>query len=270
MLAFRTVRAAADGPLMTEGRNEIELPYMDMGCGANGTPTSDEVPLWQMVYGDCAASVTYYTGGRSVRNFTWSYGGVQALEWQWPQPDGTAIENYVASTQQRVVAHVLGKRLLRFDRLSASLRASHWDNATLVWNNASLGKCLAADVQVLSAVGYLAATDLAPDGLVLLVRDSPEFIADSVREIALNDRIVFRGSPGSLVVAHGGERWIIQNRAAEPVSARLFLAGPLAPGAALSGSLVPSAREVRARVEAQDSGSVLSVDIPAQECAVLK
>lgn len=270
MLAFKTIRDAADGPLMTEGRNEIALAYMDMGCGANGTPASDQVPLWQMVYGDCAANVTYYVGGRSVRNFTWSMGGVQVSQWQWPEPDGTCIYNHVTPTQQRVVSHVVGKRMRRFDRLAGPLRASHWDNASVIWNNGGLRVRMTSGIQVLSAVGHIEADDIAPDGLVMLVKDSPDFIADSVRRIALNGRVIFDCSSNSLVIAHGRGRWAVHNPGAEPVSARLVLSGVLAPATDLEGHLVRCAQPTRAPVETSDAGVAVSLEIPAEECAVLK
>ncbi|MBT3288501.1 MAG: hypothetical protein HN380_14235 [Victivallales bacterium] len=270
MLAFKTVRTAGGGPLMTEGRNEIELPYMDMGCGANGTPKSDQVPLWQMVYGDCAANVTYYVGGRSVRNFTWSMGGVQALQWEWPQPDGTRVFNHVTSTQQRVVSQVIGKRMRRYDRLAGPLRASHWDNASVIWNNGSIGKRMTADSQVLSAVGNTQVAAMAPDGLVMLVRDSPDFIADSVREIVLNDTTIFHCSTNSLIIARGQGKWVVSNPGKAPVSAKFILGEQLAPTANLSGRLVRSSKPMQVAVGRSDAGATFSLDLPAGECAVLK
>ena len=134
----------------------------------------------------------------------------------------------------------------------------------------SLGRRLTADAHVLSAVGHIRADGIAPDGLVMLVKDSPDFIADSVREIGLNDRVIFDCSSNSLVIAHARGKWVIHNRGKEPVAARLVLAGVLAPTAGLHGYLVRAARRTQAPVELTDAGAVVSLGIPAEECSVLR
>ena len=129
---------------------------------------------------------------------------------------------------------------------------------------------MTTDTQALSAVGHIEVTGIAPDGLVMLVTNSSDFIADSVQKITLNDRVIFECPSNSLIVARAGGKWVIHNPGEEQVPARLVLAGMLAPTADLNGHLVGCDQQTVATVVVGDSGTVVSLTIPAGECSVLR
>ncbi len=264
MLSFKTIREAITGPIMTEARNEIELAYIDMGTGGNGSPDEDEVPLWQMVYGDCVAITTYAQKDKRLRYYTWMLGGVNATRWDWPAPEGKFIPVYLGSAQQKVVSAFIPELMERFDRFD-SLRLSQWASGFVLWNKAESGA--PSDMKHETTLGTLEVSQISPGGIVIWTK-SGEFSVDSVRSVKLNGDSVFSSS-ASLSVTYSGHRWVIHNESKGPVEATIQLPATAFTDAALSGKFVTSAQAVTVQPKRAGDRTNLTVTIPAEECLIL-
>jgi hypothetical protein len=266
-LLFKSVREAVSGPVMTEGRNEIELPYMDMGTGANGTPDTDEIPLWELVYGDCAATTTYASPAKRQRYYTWLMGGVQNTNWDWPTFDGKIIETFVTANQQRVISSVVPELMIRFDRLGES-RLSQWQSGLVLWNKAKTG--VPVDVNQNTSLGKLAVRQLAPEGIVLWNKKG-DFSADGVQEISLNGKVVFRcKSSAPISVNRAGTRWVIHNENQQAIEATLQIPANRTNLAILSGKKIVAGEAIELTPTREGDFATIRVSIPAAEGLLLE
>jgi hypothetical protein len=266
MEAFKTIRQAVPGPIMTEGRNEIELPYMDMGTGANGDPELDEIPLWQMVYGDCAATTTFSIGDKRTRYYTWLIGGVQNMTWDWPEPAGKCIDIYLTAAQQKVVSYVIGQRMQRFDRIG-DCRVSQWASGVVVWNKAKSGKPV--EIERATTLGMLSITGLDAGGIAILTTDR-DFTADSVQSIQLNGKTLFSNQSSAPVsITRAGSRWVIHNETKQPAKVSFTLAADWADAAPLSGKIITAGQPTTIHPVRKEGTIVFAAEVPAEDCLVL-
>jgi len=274
--SFKQIRNGVTGPMMTEGRNEILLPYVDISYGTCGTlDIEDQIPMWEMVYGDCVATHPFNSMG-GHRNLSMMQGGIFGLPWEWPDVQGKNVEIFIESTQQKVLSNVIGERMLRFDRIG-KFRISHWQDGTFIWNrgkdaNSPVGPAkpdgAAEDVAVSAPMGSIQVRRLAPDGAVMLTT-AGDFSAESVGEVSLNEKTLFKSDSSSLLVAKAGGRWLIWNKTDAPVKAVIRVAGNLQPAGVLSGKAVVTGTAVNIFTQKNGSGSEFSVSLPASECLVM-
>lgn len=264
MLSFKTIREGFTGPLMTEARNEIELAYMDMGTGGNGQPDEDEVPLWQMVYGDCTAITTYAVKDKRLRYYTWMLGGVNATGWDWPVFSGTNIPIYLTAAQQKVVSAVIPELLERFDRLG-DCRLSQWRSGFVLWNKAKTGA--PSDVTHDTHLGLLEVTQLAPEGIVIW-NAKGEFSVDSAKEVKLDGATVFRATV-PLSVNRAGGRWVIHNESKAPVEGSVQVPATAIGLDPLNGKFVTNGEPVTITPKLDGDFVTLAIKLPAGEALVL-
>lgn len=264
--AFKTIREAVTGPLMTEARNEIELAYMDMGTGGNGSPEEDEVPLWELVYGDCAANTTYAVKDKRLRYYTWMLGGVQATTWDWPAFDGKRIPVFLTAAQQKAISPVVPERMERFDRLGEA-RLSQWPSGLVLWNKAKSGAPvdLASDTKL----GRLEVSQLSPGGLVIWNKNN-EFTVDSANEVRLGGKQVFHFEGAKpLSINRAGGRWVIHNENAEPVSGTIRAIAATEDPKSWDGKLALSGKAVTLTPKMENGWIALSVEIPPGDCLII-
>jgi len=264
MLSFKTIRDGFTGPLMTEARNEIELAYMDMGTGGNGQPEEDEVPLWQMVYGDCTAITTYAVKDKRLRYYTWMLGGVNATGWDWPAFSGTNIPIYLTAAQQKVISAVIPERLEQFDRLG-DCRLSQWKSGFVLWNKAKKGA--PSDIKHETRLGLLEVTQLAPEGIVIW-NAKGEFSIDSAQEVKLDGLTVFRAT-APLSVNRSGGRWVIHNEAKAPVEGTIQVPATAMGLEPLTGKFVTTGEPATITPKLEGDFVTLAVKVPAGEALVL-
>jgi hypothetical protein len=264
MLSFKTIREGFTGPLMTEARNEIELAYMDMGTGGNGQPDEDEVPLWQMVYGDCTAITTYAVKDKRLRYYTWMLGGVNATVWDWPNFEGKRIPVYLTAAQQKVVSAMIPELLERFDHLGDS-RLSQWRSGFVLWNKAKEGK--PSDVKQDTRLGLLEVKQLAPGGIVIW-NAKGEFSVDSAEEVKLDGATVFRATV-PLSVNRAGGRWIIHNETKTAVEGVVQVPATAMGLEPLTGKFITSGEAATITPKLEGDFLTLSIKLPAEEALVL-
>jgi len=267
--AFQTIRNAVTGPLMTEARNEIILPYMDMGTGANGSPYIDQVPLWELVYGDCVASTTNYGHSETdnrVRYYTWMLGGVMNLVQEWPTVLGTSIGTYLTSSQQKVMSHIVTERMERFDKLG-NVRLSQWPSGVVAWNRQTSGS--PANIDVDTTLGNVQITNLKTGGIVILT-DGEDFCVDSADSVEWDGDVLFTNASGySLCVTRAGRRWVINNQNASAVNAVILVKSDYGNTSPLSGKIVKTGATVNVQPTLANGIITLQVTIPARDCVVL-
>lgn len=265
MEVFKKVRGAMAGPLMTEARNEIELAYMDMGTGANGGPESDEIPLWEMVYGDCAATTTYHIADKQLRYFTWSLGGVMAQSWDWPTPSGSIPAIYLTGAQQKIISGVIGERMERFDKIGEN-RLSNWKSGIVLWNRAKAGD--KATLQQATTLGTLDVEAFCPGGVVMW-NQAGDFAVDSAASVSWNGKLAYRcDKPEGLSVNRNGRRWVIHNEGSNLVDATISVLPEALELATMTGKAVVSGTPVKAEPVMEGGMHVFKVSVPAGECLV--
>jgi hypothetical protein len=267
MEAFKTIRSAVTGPVMTEGRNEIELLYMDMGTGANGGPDVDEIPLWQMVYGDCAATTTYAIADKRLRYHTWMIGGVQNMRQDWPETSGKDLDIFLTAAQQKVISHVLTQRMERFDRIG-ECRVSQWANGVVVWNKAKTGQPV--DIKCDTTLGKLVVNQLSPDGIVI-VTNTRDFCADSVKSIQLNGKTLFSmESSVPVSITRADQRWVIHNEMKQPAPISFKLAEDWANTTLLKGKAVKTEEAITIQPVSNEKQVEIKTKVPAEDCLVIE
>ena len=274
--SFKQIRNGLTGPMMTEGRNEIILPYVDISYGACGTlDVEDQIPMWEMVYGDCAATHPFNSMG-GHRNLSMMQGGIFGIPWEWPDVQGKNVEIFIESTQQKVISRVIGERMLRFDRIG-KFRISHWQDGSFIWNrgkdaNSPVGPAkpdgAAEDVAVSAPMGSIHVSRLPPDCSVMLTT-AGDFSAESVCEVSLNGKKLFKSDSSSLLVAKAGNRWLIWNKSKVPVKASIRVAGNLQPAGVLTGKAVTTGTAVKIETQKKENCSEFSISLPASECLVM-
>lgn len=264
MLSFKTIRDGFTGPLMTEARNEIELAYMDMGTGGNGSPEEDEVPLWQMVYGDCTAITTYAVKDKRLRYYTWMLGGVNATVWDWPSFEGKRIPIYLTAAQQKVVSAMIPELLEQFDHLGDS-RLSQWKSGFVLWNKAKAGN--PSNVKHDTRLGLLEVKQLAPGGIVIW-NAKGEFSVDSAEEVKLDGATVFRATV-PLSINRAGGRWVVHNEAETPVEGIVQVPATAMGQDPLIGKFVTSGESVTVTPKLEGDFVTLAIKLPAGEALVL-
>ncbi len=265
ILHFKTVREAIKGPLMTEARNEIELAYMDMGTGAHAGPETDEIPLWEMVYGDLAATTTYAVKDKAFRYHTWMRGGVMAINWDWPTPSGNSIPIHLTSLQQTILSPVITERLERFVRLGES-RLSQWKSGIVLWNKAKEGEPV--DIEETTTIGKLKVKQLVPGGMIIW---SPKgFLVDGAASVSLDGKELFTSdSDHPVSVSYGNGRWIIEQEKPIDTKVRISVADSLVRRLPLEGKQIKAGTDVAATLNTGEDRLNLELDLPGEEAILL-
>ncbi len=208
MQTFKTVRNAISGPIMTEGTNEIELPYIDFGFGCSGHPWYDTVPMWEMVYGDRRFSINFIdrSGEEEFQNQTWLVGGSAEVN-----TDSAGI--YEISAKQGLVSRFAGRRIERFDR-AGEFRASHWKTGVVVVRkNSAIPQ--QQDFHTLSVLGPLDFTGVGNNGCAILT-DETGFSFNNINKLTSDDKPLFDAGAAHINITHNGKRWVIRNRDNSP------------------------------------------------------
>jgi hypothetical protein len=263
--AIQNIRAAVTGPMMIETRNEILMPYTDMGTIPNG-PNVDDIPLWGMVYGDCVATTTYPLGDKRQRYYTWMIGGVSNMTQEWPTVGGKAISVFLTSTQQRVISHIITERMTRFDKFG-NARMSQWPSGIVAWNRQTTGQPI--NISTATTLGTISISQLATGGIAILT-NSNDFCADSVNTIIKNGVTLFSNQSGSpLSVTRAGGRWVIHNENATAVNAVLQIDSSFGNTLPLRGKTVTGDQTINVQPVAFGGMITLQLTIPANDCVVL-
>ena len=84
------------------------------------------------------------------------------------------------------------------------------------------------DIGTLTVLGMVDVSGLAPDGLVMLVADRPDFIADSVAQVRVNGNEVFSCSSNALIVTASEGVLAIYNPGRQMAEANIRLSGRIA------------------------------------------
>jgi hypothetical protein len=216
---FREIRKAITGPIMTESRNEIILPFIDIGYGISGTPGSDHVPMWELVYGDCVATAPFIDKYRDklFQNHTLLLGGLTEL----PVPgDARDIDVYDVALKQFIMRDTVGTRLLNY-RMCSSVRESTWNNCQVIVKR-NIGAKFKDDGDFFTNnhLGLMHVSHLQTDGLVV-IRDEKNFSIDGAQSIEVNDRLLVKTSSTSLEITCSENRWFIRNKASTEIKATI-------------------------------------------------
>ena len=275
---YRNIRKIIAGPVMTEGRGEYILPYIDLSTGANGN-SPDHLPIWEMVYGDCVVNNTFNSHWSPWFRKMWiMQGGVISSYWpQWGEDKGQNLNIYTETACQRVVRHVEGTLMRRHDR-PKKIAVSQWDNGVVFWNpptvkedkgryspwgpTANKDDAPAENLTFKTALGEFAIEEIQRDGIWAWMKDG-DFIADHVRKVSHDGELLFSCDSDDIVVIRGLGRWVIRNCSAKPVTVTIF-------SKCLTDNPLPGGKWVRQQREETPkcSNGFVTLDIPADELFV--
>ena len=247
--SFKQIRNGITGPIMTEGRNEIILSYCDIFYGACGTKNiEDNIPMWEMVYGDCAMTHTFNSMSPSLFQPTMAQGGIIPTPWEWPMDQWKRMElsAFRNSFLQKVNSHVIGKRMLHFDKIN-KFRVSHWNDAVFIWNRAkdiaspagpaNSDKIPPANVNVKSSFGSILLTRAAANGSCMLTQ-AGDFSVDCIGKLEIDGKPFYADSSGKLLVVKSDNRYLILNQSKKTVTSSLVFSGELRPRHNLTGKFI--------------------------------
>ena len=274
----RNVRKIIAGPLMTEGRMEYLLPYTDLTTGANGG-SPNQLPLWEMVYGDCVVNNTFNSHWSPYFRKMWMMqGGLISSYWpKWGEDKGEDLDIYTETTCQRVIRHVEGTLMRRHDR-PQGIAVSQWDNGVVFWNPpaaqadsaryrpwgpaAKKHDASPENLTFATALGEFAIESIARDGIWAWTPDG-DFIADHVRKVSRNGETVFSCDSDDLVVIRGMGRWVIRNCSDKPVKVTIY-------SKCLKEATLPQGKWVRQQREETPHciDGTVTLEIPANELFV--
>ncbi len=274
----RNVRKIIAGPLMTEGRMEYLLPYTDLTTGANGG-SPNQLPLWEMVYGDCVVNNTFNSHWSPYFRKMWMMqGGLISSYWpKWGEDKGEDLDIYTETTCQRVIRHVEGTLMRRHDR-PQGIAVSQWDNGVVFWNPpaaqadsaryrpwgpaAKKHDASPENLTFATALGEFAIESIARDGIWAWTPDG-DFIADHVRKVSRNGETVFSCDSDDLVVIRGMGRWVIRNCSDKPVKVTIY-------SKCLKETTLPQGKWVRQQREESPHciDGTVTLEIPANELFV--
>ena len=275
---LRNIRKIIAGPVMTEGRMEYLLPYTDFTTGAYGHSPA-QLPLWEMVYGDCIVSNIFNSHWWPYFRKMWiMQGGIISSNGpEWGEDKGQNLDIYTETACQRVVRHVEGTLMRRHDR-PKGIAVSQWDNGTVFWNpppvqndsgryrpwgpNAKKYDLPAENLTFKTAHGEFDIESIRRDGIWAWMTDG-DFIADNVRRVSCNGELLFSCDSDDIVVIRGMGRWVVRNCSTKPVKVTFF-------SKCLKGTSLPQGKWVRQQREEApkcSDGSV-TLEIPADELFV--
>lgn len=212
---FRAIRKKLTGPIMTESRNEAYLASVDFDFGYIGGPQDDPLPLWQMVYGDCALLMPYIDkyNSPSYIHLACTYGGILEV----PFDSNSAWLSWM----QRVLSHVVGRRMVRYDR-TGEYRISQWDTGTAIWRRPVPGDSRPKDAEFSTVAGAIAVKNQSPDSL-LVWTGAGDFIAIGLGEFKINDVKAFRTESLNVRFIRYRNTVFVHNPTSEKVQVRFFL-----------------------------------------------
>lgn len=276
---MRSIRKIISGPVMSEGRNETLLPYMDLATGANGI-SPETLPIWEMVYGDCIVNNSFNSHNSPYYRKAWMVqGGVISSYWpKWGEDKGQDLDIYTETACQRVIRHVEGTLLRRHDR-PKHIAVSQWDDGVVFWNPPSTRKSQdygrvygpsvkkddapAEDLDFATEKhGDFAIEGIARDGVWAWMADG-DFIADHVRKVSLNGEVLFACDSDDLVVIRGLGRWVIRNCSADPAKVMIY-------SKCLKENSLPCGKWVRQQREETPEciDGIVTLEIPGDELFV--
>jgi|GEM_PF-4928911 len=264
------LRAATPGCFRgTENGTERGIPNYDAFMLSSQEKPEHDVPLFQMVYGDCFAnSIGIDGGGEGLDHISRARGMLFGIILGLDGRFGWAAQYYSPAAQmifetQALQKNVVGKRILDYNYApQTGLALTQWQDAVVF---ANLGKnvCPTAEFEN-TTLGNIRGEGLQSGGAVLMLRDG-RFVAWGCRTVTLAGKTWFRaeGADG-LALAYNGKTLAVANPVAKFPEAVVTVA---IPAAGLTGAM--TIRPENAKVRAEQSDTAWKFTIPAGKTVYL-
>lgn len=203
----------------TEGGEERRIPYYDafmMGPG--------DVPLVNLVYGDCIASVETIGGGGDgsdatalARNIL--SGMVLGLDGRYSWPTHYLSSAQMVFETQQVLQAVIGQRILDYTWDRSGLYLSQWADALAC---ANLGQTRRDADYPTSSLGAVKIEGLEPGGVVLVTRTGT-MAAWRCRKVTVNGSVILEMTATvPMVACYNGQRLAVAAAGPKGGSGGLF------------------------------------------------